>query len=109
MKWIVYSGIDLLMAVSMFLFGLYFYKSNGKAANLLTGYNMRSDKERGKFNEKAMCKSYGKRMMIMAIPFLIGAIIDCFAFGIGCFIAWICWVILFILLLIARIKREKNL
>lgn len=28
--------LDLLMAVLMFLFGLFFYKSKGKAANLLT-------------------------------------------------------------------------
>lgn len=46
MDWLIYCGIDLLVAVLMFLLGLYFYKSNGKAANFLTGYNMRSDEER---------------------------------------------------------------
>ena len=97
---------DLMMAVLMFLFGLYFYKSNGKAANFLTGYNMRSDEEQQKYDEKVMCKSYGKRMMIMAIPFLVGAVIDYFVSGIGCVIAWICWIILFILLLVDRTKRE---
>lgn len=97
---------DLLMAVLMFLFGLYFYKSKGKAANLLTGYNMRSDEERKQYNENELCKSYGVRLMIMAVPFLAGAVIDCFASGIGCLAAWICWIILFVLLLIDRTKKE---
>jgi len=108
MDWLIYCGIDLLVAVLMFLLGLYFYKSNGKAANFLTGYNMRSDEERKKYDEKAMCESYGTQMMIMATPFLIGAVIDYFVSGIGSLIAWICWIILFIRLLIDRTKREKK-
>ena len=30
------------MAVIMFLFGIWFYKSKGKAAKFLSGYNMKS-------------------------------------------------------------------
>ena len=108
MEWLIYCGIDILVAVLMFLFGLYFYKSNGRAAGLLTGYNMRSDEERKNYDEKAMCKSYGIRMMIMAVPFLIGAVIDYFVLGIGSLIDWAGWIILFILLLIDRAKREKK-
>lgn len=67
---------------------------------------MRSDEERKKNDEKAMCKSYGKKMMIMAIPFLAGAAVDYKVPGIGMLLAWICWTILFILLIIDRIKRE---
>ena len=33
---------DLGMAVIMFLFGICFVKSNGKAAAFLSGYNMKS-------------------------------------------------------------------
>ncbi len=98
---------DLMMAVLMFLFGFYFYCSHGKGANLLTGYNMRSKEERKKYNEMEMCKCYGKRMMIMAIPFLLGVIIDSFAGGIGCILAWVIWIFLFLLLLLERTKKEK--
>ena len=54
---------DLVMAFIFFLIGIWFYKSNGKAANFLAGYNMKSAEERKKYDEKKMCKDYGKRMM----------------------------------------------
>lgn len=98
---------DLMMAVLMFLFGFYFYCSYGKGANLLTGYHMRSKEERKKYNEMEMCKSYGKRMMIMAIPFLLGAIIDSFVSGLGYILAWGIWIFLLFLLLLERTKKEK--
>ena len=46
-------------------------------------------------------------MMYMSIPFLIGISIDCQYPGIGCLIAWGMWLVLFILLLIERHKREQ--
>ena len=92
------------MAAIMLLFGIWFYKSGGKAADYLSGYNMRSADERRKYDEDAMCK---KRMMYMSIPFLIGIAIDCRYPGIGCLIAWGMWLVLFILLLIERHKREQ--
>ena len=102
-----YIVFDFMMAVIMFLFGMWFYKSEGKAANFLSGYNMKSADERKKYDENAMCKAYGKRMMYMSIPFLIGIAIDCRYPGIGCLIAWGMWLVLFILLLIERHKREQ--
>lgn len=42
------------MAVLMFLFGIYFYKSKGKAARFLSGYNMKSEEER-KNMMKTLC------------------------------------------------------
>ena len=71
-----YIVFDFMMAVIMFLFGMWFYKSEGKAANFLSGYNMKSADERKKYDENAMCKAYGKRMMFMSVPFIIGIIID---------------------------------
>ena len=97
---------DLAMAVIFFLIGLYFYKSDGKAANLLTGYNMKSIEGRKKYDEKEMCKDYGKRMMLWAIPFLAGAVIDIGFPGKGMLIAWVIWIVMFVLLLIERHKRE---
>ena len=70
-----YIVFDFMMAVIMFLFGMWFYKSEGKAANFLSGYNMKSADERKKYDENAMCKAYGKRMMFMSVPFIIGIII----------------------------------
>ena len=102
-----YALFDMGMAVITFIIGILFYKSNGKAANVLSGYNMRSTEERKKYDEIQMCKDYGKRMMYMAIPFLLGAIIDIRFVGIGCCIAWGLWLILFVLLLIERHKRER--
>lgn len=103
---IFYIFFDIGMSASMLIIGILFYKSNGKAANFLSGYNMRSAEERKKYNEIEMCKVYGKRMMHMAIPFLVGAVIDIRFVGIGCLAAWGVWLILFILLLNERHKRE---
>ena len=98
---------DMGMSAIMFIIGILFYKSNGKATNFLSGYNMRSTEERKKYDEIQMCKDYGKRMMYMAIPFLIGAVIDIQFVGIGCLIAWGLWLVLFAFLLIERHKRER--
>ena len=95
-----YIVFDFMMAVIMFLFGMWFYKSEGKAANF-------SADERKKYDENAMCKAYGKRMMFMSVPFIIGIIIDIQYQGIGCWIAWGIWLIMFVLLLIDRHKRER--
>ena len=54
-----------------------------------------------------MCKAYGKRMMFMSVPFIIGIIIDIQYQGIGCWIAWGIWLIMFVLLLIDRHKSER--
>ena len=91
-----YIIFDFCMAAIMLLFGIWFYKSGGKAAD-----------ERRKYDEDAMCKAYGKRMMYMSIPFLIGISLDFRYPGIGCLIAWGMWLVLFILLLIERHKREQ--
>ena len=53
------------------------------------------------------CAYYGKRMMFMSVPFIIGIIIDIQYQGIGSWIAWGIWLIMFVLLLIDRHKRER--
>ena len=102
-----YIVFEFMMAVIMFLFGMWFYKSEGKATKFLSGYNMKSADERKKYDENAMCKACGKRMMFMSVPFIIGIIIDIQYLGIGCLIAWGIWFIMFVLLLIDRHKRER--
>ena len=101
-----YIIFDFAMAVIMLLFGIWFYRSKGQASKFLSGYNMKSAEERKKYDENAMCKAYGKRMMFMSIPFIAGMIIDIRYIGIGCLIAWVIWFVMFILLLMDRHKRE---
>lgn len=101
-----YIVFDFAMAVIMFLFGIWFYRSKGQASKFLSGYNMKSAEERKKYDENAMCKVYGKRMMFMSIPFIAGMIIGIWYPGIGCLIAWVIWFVMFILLLMDRHKRE---
>ena len=43
-----------------------------KAARFLTGYNMKSEDERKKYDENVMCKAYGKRMIFMSFRFSRG-------------------------------------
>ena len=47
--------LDLAMAAIFFLIGFLFYRSNGKAANFLTGYNMKSAEERKKNMMRRKC------------------------------------------------------
>ena len=101
-----YIVFNFAMAVIMFLFGIWFYRSKGQASKFLSGYNMKSAEERKKYDENAMCKVYGKRMMFMSMPFIVGIIIDTYHQGIGFLIAWGIWFIMFILLLIDRHKRD---
>ena len=100
---------DFTMALIFFLFGIGFYKSEGKAVKFLAGYNEKSEDERKKYDENVMCKAYGKRMIFMSLPFLAGILIDIQYPGIGCLTAWAVWFVLFILLLVERRKREKLL
>ena len=106
-KRMFYVIFDFIMAVIMFLFGTWFYKSDGKAANFLSGYNMKPENERKKYDEKTMCKAYGYRMIVMSLPFVLGIMIDIQYQGIGCLIAWFVWFVMFILLLVDRSKRER--
>ena len=101
-----YIVFNFAMAVIMFLFGIWFYRSKGQASKFLSGYNMKSAEERKKYDENAMCKVYGKRMIFMSIPFIAGMIIDIWYIGIGCLMAWVIWFVMFILLLMDRHKRE---
>lgn len=96
------------MATVMFLFGMIFYKSDGKAVRFLSGYNMKTEEKRKKYyEEKRMCRAYGKRMTFMSLPFIGGAAIDIFFNGTGFLIAWVLWIFLFILLIMNRYKREN--
>ena len=103
----IYIVFDFAMAVIMFLFGIWFYRSKGQASKFLSGYNMKSKEERKQYDEKEMCRVYGDKMMWMALPFVAGAAIDFLYSGIGCLAAWVIWTVQFVLLMKERKKREK--
>ena len=104
---VFYVLFDTAMAAMMFVMGFLFYKSNGKAARFLSGYTMKTAQARKKYDEVQMCRNYGKRMMAMAIPFLIGAAIDMQFAGAGCLVAWGLWLVQFVFLLIERHRTER--
>lgn len=60
-----------------------------------------------RFLEVLMCQCYGKRMMVTSLPFLFGMILDLFKPGISTGLAWLLWMVLFVLLLVRRSKLEK--
>lgn len=99
---------DIFMALIMYLSGFTFYKSRGKGCDFLSRYNMRSEEERKKYDENAMCRTYGKNMMLMAAPFIIGAVLDVLKPGMGCILAWIIWIIQFLFLMMKRTKLERG-
>lgn len=97
-------AFDLLMAISFFVLGVYFFKSNGGAIKYLTGYTKTI---KSKDYEACLCREYGKKIITWSIVFVAGACLDIFYTGIGCLLAWIIWIILFIILLVERTKKEK--
>ena len=68
--YMIYIVFDFMMAVIMFLFGMWFYKSEGKAANFLSGYNMKSADERKKYDENAIesIEKYGIMNPLIVMP-----------------------------------------
>ena len=64
------------MAVIMFLFGIWFYRSKGQASKFLSGYNMKSAEERKKYDEKKLCRTMGVGMSIIAILALIMGLLE---------------------------------
>ena len=96
-------SFDFILAGIALIVGIMLLTGHGDI--FLKGGNTKLRKE--KYDEKKMCKDYGKRMMLWPITFVIGAVID-YAFPMkGMLIAWIIWAVMLILLLIERNKRER--
>ena len=68
--YMIYIVFDFMMAVIMFLFGMWFYKSEGKAANFLSGYNMKSADERKKYDENAIKPMLRRRKIVSCSSFI---------------------------------------
>ena len=57
----------------------------GKGANLISGYNMMSEKEKKKYDSAAMCRFWGKYLLSIAI------LTPVIPFGEICGISWLPW------------------
>ena len=100
--------LDVGMAAVLFIMGYAFFKSNGKANRFIAGYNTKSPSERQDFDEIKLCRDYGKRMMLWAVIFTAGFILDCFFAGLGSILAWAFWIILLIRHVIDMSKNESR-
>lgn len=94
------------MALIFALIGYAFIKSNGKASKFIAGYNTKSEIERQQFDEIKLCNDFGKRIIIWAVCFVLGFVVDFFFVGFGTVFAWILWTILFIWHVVDISKNE---
>lgn len=63
-------------AIILFIlfFGLGIMFSLGKGAMLIAGYNTKSDAEKAKYNERALCTAMATMMFVIAFSFIIDMI-----------------------------------
>lgn len=75
---------------ALFLFmGYLFYKSQGRASRYIAGYNTK----RQLYDEAALCRCYGRRIMLWSICFVVGFIIDSIILGIGIWVETLLFVV----------------
>lgn len=85
--------IDMLIAITLVIMGIAFTKSDGKLCKYIAGYNMKSHEERKDYDEMKICKYFGKAIISWAIPYIIGAIVDCFIPIVGTSLAALLFII----------------
>jgi len=100
-----YISIDLLIAVIFIVMGVLFIKSNGKGCNFISGYNLKTEEERKNYDEVKICKYVGKTILVWAVFFIIGALVDCFYKGIGIMLAFFLFIIGLAYLIYIRCKK----
>jgi hypothetical protein len=107
---LVYISIDLLVAVILSIIGMLFVKSNGKGCDFLSGYNMAASEERKNYDEVKICNYTGKMNLIWSIFFIIGAIVDFFAPGVGVKLAFLLFIIavVYYIIYIRYIKFDEK-
>lgn len=98
-------SIDLLIAVIFIIMGVLFIKSNGKGCNFISGYNLATEEERKNYDEVKICKYVGKTILVWAVFFIIGALVDYFYQGIGIKLAFFLFIIAFAYHIYIRYKK----
>lgn len=94
---ILYAAVGFAI---LFLLGLGFYCSHGKAARFIAGYNEKSKEEREEYDEEKLCKALGKRFFYMSLIFVVGLLIDLKWLGAGLLISVILMMLAGIILLV---------
>ena len=98
-------SIDLLIVAMFVIMGVLFIKSNGKGCDFISGYNLATPEERKNYNEVKICEYFGKTILIWAIFFIIGALLDYFYQGIGIKIAFLLLIIALVYHIYIRYKK----
>jgi hypothetical protein len=98
-------SIDLLMVVIYIVLGIFFVKSKGKGCNFLSGYNLATPEERSNYDEVAICNYVGKTILLWAVFFVIGAVVDYFYQGFGIKLAFSLLIIALAYYIYVRYKK----
>ena len=62
-----YIVFNFAMAVIMFLFGIWFYRSKGQASKFLSGYNMKSAEERKKYDVRLKISGFSFYVVVILV------------------------------------------
>lgn len=85
----------LVMAGLFGLLGMIFFIFKEKACVLISGYNLKSKKEREEYDEVSLCKDERNFFSICAIIFFIGAAISIFIGSLSFWISFVVWLVYF--------------
>ena len=77
---ILYTAVGFSI---LFLLGVSFYFSHGKAARFIAGYNEKSKEEKKEYDEEKFCKALGKRFFCMSLIFVAALLLDLKWIGAG--------------------------
>lgn len=99
---------DCFMALTMTLYGVWFHTCGEQACRHLSGYAQMTEAQRARLDLRALGKSYAKSLWAMSFPFAAGALLDFVRLGLGCFLAWLTWALLFVVFIRKRIRTERG-
>ena len=99
---------DALMAAIFVLTGYGFWRSDGRAARYIAGFNSKSEAEQRQYDTGRLCADFGRRMVLWSLCFIVGSAVDCFFPGIGSALAWGIWLVLLIRHVVDMSRHEDR-
>lgn len=99
---------DALMAAIFVLTGYGFWRSGGRAARYIAGFNSKSAAEQRQYDTERLCADFGRRMVLWSLCFILGGAVDCFFPGIGSALAWGVWLVLLIRHVVDMSRHEDR-
>lgn len=97
--------VDFVVVVVWGILGIYLIKSEGKGWILLAGYNLATEEQRKKYDEKKLCIYTGKKCLLCTMAFVVGTVIDVFFPGKGFWIGMILTVVVLAHYIYIRFKK----